>query len=195
MALTIALPVCSRRRVRSTPLAVAFSATVFLSARAFADGSDAAPPTTEVEELARAVAQSAEALSTHDCVSACNALGSLKRATARLCALDPGPRCTQALSILQDATRRVHDACPQCANAALPTAPTESAPPSPTKAATPLTAEHKGGGCAGCSTGHSHGNLAGALVFALGFILFARRRRTTFAPQPSRKHPHDTPKA
>lgn len=50
----------------------------------------------EMEELRRSIAHDAQSLSTEDCTTACKALGSMRRATERLCALDPGAPCTEA---------------------------------------------------------------------------------------------------
>jgi hypothetical protein len=144
-------------------------------------GASASPSAggDEAEELARSIAQEAQALSTDDCLSACKALASMRRATDRLCALDPGPRCADARATLDGATRKVRDACPQCALAAVP--PERDKEPMPgsvaaSEAAPP--AEHRSGGCAGCTTSRSGSGGAGAataLAAALAIVLVRRR--------------------
>jgi hypothetical protein len=90
-------------------------------------------------------------LSTADCMTACRALGSIRRVADRICALDPGEPCTSARAKAEDATRRVREACPDCAIAAL------APPPPKTEERTMVLdsgppAESKRGGCAGCTT-------------------------------------------
>ncbi len=48
------------------------------------------------------------------CVTACDALGSMKRAADRVCVLAPGERCEAATARVTTAEKRVFDACPGC---------------------------------------------------------------------------------
>ncbi|MDB4944272.1 MAG: hypothetical protein JWP97_3806, partial [Labilithrix sp.] len=73
----------------------------------------------EIDDLEKSLTAESLALSTSDCTSACLALSSIRRAADRLCALEPGPRCVAAQAKALDASRRVRDACPRCAAAAL----------------------------------------------------------------------------
>lgn len=142
-----------------------------------ADGADAAALEQQLE-------RDFEALSTGDCSVACRALGSMRRATARLCALEPGPRCSAARAKLDDAQNRVRTACPECA------VDTDNAPPAARATESPDAAggrsepaaapppESARGGCAGCEVGGDAGSAGGALaVLALVGISLLRRRR------------------
>jgi hypothetical protein len=52
-----------------------------------------------------------------DCETACEALGSIRRAAARICEISgPGERCTSARERLDRAEKRVQEACPECAS-------------------------------------------------------------------------------
>jgi MYXO-CTERM domain-containing protein len=114
-----------------------------------------------------------------DCALACRALDSMRRATERLCALDPGDRCSSAKSKLDDATKRVRTACPVCAQeqgerkAASPPAP---APPPSTESVVEMESVQKKGGCAGCATASTPADAVGPLALA-GLMLMALRRR------------------
>lgn len=48
------------------------------------------------------------------CESACDALESMKKAAARICALAPGERCEAARARVANAEQRVMEACPGC---------------------------------------------------------------------------------
>jgi hypothetical protein len=48
------------------------------------------------------------------CVTACDALGSMRRAADRVCVLAPGERCDSASARVGAAEKRVFDACPGC---------------------------------------------------------------------------------
>ena len=125
-----------------------------------------------LETLQKELEQEYSALSTQDCVTACKALGSIRRAADKICALEPGPRCADARAKADDAQQRVHAACPDCRIAAAPPTDEErraaerpapgAAPP---QAAPP--AEERRGGCASCST---PGDLP---PFDLGGVLLA----------------------
>jgi hypothetical protein len=176
---------CSRRRVRIHVLSIAL---VLSPSVAFA--ADAGAPEAEIDELMKSITHDAETLSTDDCISACKALDSMRRATGRLCSLDAGRRCAEARAKLNDATRRVHAACPVCATPEESPSPgpgSASEPPRPMgkggthptadapQAAPPPQAERARGGCLGCGGGSSSDQGATAIVGALAF-LFARRR-------------------
>jgi len=134
------------------------------------DGGD-----DEVTALERELAHEDEELSTTDCASACRALGSMQRAADRICALDPGPRCSGARAKVTGARERVRAACPACGIDA------DREPPT-TVTTTGSTADAervKGGGCAGCAMDGGAGAGAGALGIAwLLAALLGRRRRT-----------------
>lgn len=127
---------------------------VVLAFPASALASDAG--SDEADELVRSIsasAKEAEALSTDDCSSACKALASMRRATDRLCALEPGPRCDSARAKLDEATNKVRRACPQCAVSVAPQPAPEAAPARESVAtASAPPPERRGGGCAGCTT-------------------------------------------
>ena len=145
----------------------------------------------EISDLEKSLAQEHAALSTSDCSAACRALASIRRAADRICAIEPGPRCAAAHAKSDDATRRVRDACPECAVASV--AP-ESPPTTP--AAKPVTpqagqaertvqtanappSESSRGGCASChASGASLGEAAtGVLaIFALAGLLRRKKR-------------------
>jgi MYXO-CTERM domain-containing protein len=136
------------------------------------DGGD------DLATLQKSLADEQVALSTADCSTACRALGSIRRVTDRICVLDPGEPCTSARTKADESARRVREACPDCAIAAL-------APPPVPREATVATmdsgppAESKRGGCAGCTTASGaseHANAAG-LAFALTALLLRRRSR------------------
>ena len=154
--------------------------------------------------LERSLDEQHDALSTSDCATACRALASILRAADKICALDPGDRCAAGRAKADDATRRVREACPECAIAS--TAPEPKPRPEDramtkggTKAAQPPEAsseqgvtvqasappsESKRGGCAGCTTTSAApvdvgGGILAGLALALGL---ARRRRRRNAP-------------
>lgn len=68
----------------------------------------------EVIALAAQVPSRGAPMSAGGCVIACRALGSMERAAARLCQLDPGPRCDDARAKVKEASRRVMEACAEC---------------------------------------------------------------------------------
>lgn len=153
-------------------------ATTFVTANAFAD--------EDVETLVKQLDQEHTALSTQDCVTACKALASIRRAAEKICGLEAGPRCIDARSKADDAQRRVQAACPDCQIAAAKPkdderraskkgAPEEAPTTGSTKNAPP--AESSRGGCASCSTpGDVPTGDVGVLVVA-GLAL-ARRLRS-----------------
>jgi hypothetical protein len=130
-----------------------------------AESSDAgAAGNDEVKALDEQLDDELRALSLSDCELACRALGSIRRAADRICALEPGPRCDAARAKANDTTRRVEDACPSCAAAARTEA--GRAPP---------------GGCRSCSAmGAGSAPDLGLLllgVFGIARAVVHRRRR------------------
>ena len=127
--------------------------------------------TNDVRALEQALAEEHAALSTADCNAACRALMSIRRAADKICALEPGPRCSSAREKADEATRRVRDACPDCVIASIPQ-PT----PAPERATTetadrsyPASApsEKATGGCRSCSATGSGPTLdLGAIALA-----------------------------
>jgi hypothetical protein len=158
--------------------------TIVLGASRAAYAQDAGD---DLAALQKNLADEQVALSTADCSTACRALGSIRRVADRICALDPGEPCTSARAKAEDATRRVREACPDCAVASL--APS---PPMPVAKEAMMTtsdsgppAESKRGGCAGCTTAASSTNdlaNAGGLVLALAALASRRRSRRRSAP-------------
>ena len=67
-----------------------------------------------VDTLQKQLQDEVAALSTQDCVIACKALASIRRAADRICALESGPRCVDARAKAEDAQQRVQAACPDC---------------------------------------------------------------------------------
>jgi len=151
----------------------------------------------DLTTLERNLASESAALSTSDCTTACRALASIRRAADRICALDSGERCAAGRAKADEATRRVREACPECAIAS---APPPLTPPKPapereeramTKGGAQPTAdtavaasappsESKRGGCAGCATTPATpGDLttAALAISALAFTLRRRRKR------------------
>src|SRR5580704_7480647 len=117
--------VCSRPGMSARRLlvpAILLAAGLSLRPAAAQDAgptTGAAPPTPGVayaspaEEIAALEGQLGQALAqlSSGCAVACPALASMVRAAARICALDPGPRCTDARTKVRDAARRVLQAC------------------------------------------------------------------------------------
>jgi hypothetical protein len=48
------------------------------------------------------------------CETACEALGSMRRAAKRVCALEPGERCSKAQTRVSRASERVRSRCQEC---------------------------------------------------------------------------------
>jgi uncharacterized protein (TIGR03382 family) len=116
-----------------------------------------------------------------DCATACRALDSMRRATERLCALDPGDRCASAKKKLDDATAHVRSACPSCAAQLDEEKKPVATPPPPEATGSQPAAEmesvQRKGGCAGCATTSSPVEAVGPLAFAGLLLLGLRRRR------------------
>jgi len=182
-------------------LAVATAATTAHAAPS--TSGDAISQHDQIVALERSIDEQHDALSTADCATACRALASILRAADKICALEPGARCAAGRAKADDATRRVREACPECAIASAAPEPKprpedramtkggtkpEQAPNAPseqgatTEAAAPPS-ESKRGGCAGCTTA-SRSTTAprdmasgAAAVLALAFAFTRRRRR------------------
>ncbi|HEY6460805.1 MAG TPA: hypothetical protein VIY73_11665 [Polyangiaceae bacterium] len=117
-----------------------------------------------------------------DCALACKALGSMRRATENLCALDPGDRCAKARERLAAATAHVKSACPECAEPlgekeiAPRTEISPVAPPPPQEESASVASVSKRGGCAGCATtGTETGPMAPCAVGLLALLGLRRR--------------------
>ncbi len=146
-------------------------------------GAVAAPTSAEGEarerdDLTRQLAQDYAALSTSDCAVACRALGSMQRAADRICVLSPGPACDDARGKVDDARRRVREACPMCA-AERPRLESPAPLPAPVvQASAAPPAERARGGCAGCATTDADaGSLRGAGALLLLLLVSRRRSR------------------
>jgi MYXO-CTERM domain-containing protein len=132
----------------------------------------------EVTSLQKQLARDYEALSTGDCTVACQALASMQRVVDRICALDPGPPCTEARARLADAENRVRSACPECAVTAVGAETTsratgEDRAPAPA----PPAESPRSGGCAGCAVSDEDRTSGAALAVACALAAWVRRRR------------------
>lgn len=166
-----------------------------------------AEPVDEATALTQQIQQISDALNTANCPLACQALASMQRATERLCAIDPGPRCAEAKTKVKAAEDKVRAACPDCAAAQLkPEAPAdagvhrgprkgvgkkgdidqkpeEPAPPrgdAAKPAAPPPSSESvvvKGGGCAGCEVGAADERGLWGASLLMGLWAVSRWRR------------------
>jgi MYXO-CTERM domain-containing protein len=140
---------------------------------------DAGAPAADADALVVELDKQIAALSTGDCVLACQSLGSMRRTVDRICALDPGARCEKARDKVQEAARRVAAACPSCPDApgvvnAKPGPAPQEAPP---EAARAQEVASRKGGCAACHVGSGGDEGLGALAAALGIAALALRRR------------------
>ena len=196
----------AKRRPRSSRLVVAIAVAGALAATSFSAVASAqvtsAPAAKEdLTTLEKSLSEQHDALSTSDCATACRALASIRRAADKICALDPGDRCAAGRAKAEDATRRVRDACPECAIASARPEPAPGkeeramtkggtgskaaeSPPAPSPDMATVQAgppsESKRGGCAGCTTtSAAPGDLAGGVLagLALAFAVARRRRR------------------
>jgi hypothetical protein len=176
--------------VRRNALAITSILVMFPATALAADAGVGDAGTNDPAALLESIRAQGETLSTDDCVSACKALDSMRRATTRLCSLDPGRRCSDARAVLDDATRRVRAACPACAvpeeEPGRPesayekpgSAPKKGAAPpadTPAPASAPPQSERERGGCLGCGGGSS--SAATSIVGALAVALALSRRR------------------
>jgi MYXO-CTERM domain-containing protein len=174
-------------------LAVALALVLVFDPRAARADDGGAAPSAEIAALEADIARSAAALATGSCVVACEALGAMRRAVTRLCALDPGPRCAEARAKALEATRRVREACPDCAAledqapekakqaheqpGEAPAKIPEPAPPPPPPPPTLNESVARRGGCAGCVTSGGDGLPGGAALAALAVLAAVARRR------------------
>lgn len=157
----------------------------FSPARAKAEAKSTLSPETkaEVDTLEREIAAAHVSLakgelSADGCTTACKALDSMRRATSRLCAIDPGPSCEDAQRRTQQATERVAEVCPWCAPApnigasAVTKDNTERPAASAAESASP-----RRGGCAGCTTTGAPVGSALVTTSVLVLVSLLRRRR------------------
>ncbi|HSQ65546.1 MAG TPA: MYXO-CTERM sorting domain-containing protein [Polyangiaceae bacterium] len=152
-----------------------------LAAALFAPSLALAQTTTRSEPekaWAEVQQQAAEADNAQDCALACRALQSLARATQHLCDLGP-EHCDEARAKLREATERVHALCPDCTVGTLaepqPRAEMAGAPSSDRLVAE--SSSQKGGGCAGCSTTASSGDLVVLALASLALMAVRRKKR------------------
>ena len=147
----------------------------------------------EVELLERELASELATLSAADCATACQSLESMMRAADRLCQLDPGPRCNEAQRTVDEAARRVRQACPECAAARnredddgtkTVTRAQETGQDGPTEvadesapAAGPPAEERGAAGCAACTIGQGGAAPWTPWLLPIGLALAAARRR------------------
>jgi len=118
----------------------------------------------------------------NDCDTACRALDSMRRATERLCALDPGDRCARARQKLADATAHVRSACPSCPEATGRVLDeSQKAEPAPAPASNATVAEEtvqkKSGGCGGCAIGSARDAPGAAWLLGLALLMLRKGRR------------------
>ncbi len=161
-----------------------FLALAIFPVSAYAQSADSG---TDADALVAEIDRDLAQAQSSDCDTACRALDSMRRATDRLCAMDPGDRCARARQKLADATGRVRSACPSCPEATGRTFPesekTEAAPPPASNAAAEETVQKKSGGCAGCAIGSASGRApSAAWLLALALLLRRRRAKRTDAP-------------
>ncbi|MCW5815605.1 MAG: hypothetical protein KIT84_31550 [Labilithrix sp.] len=141
------------------------------------DTSDTSEVTTLEAQLGRETSE----LATSDCAAACRALASIQRAADRICELEPGPRCAAAREKADAASKRVREACPDCALASAPPKPLDdrAVTPSPSEshpaAAPPPEAER--GGCRSCTTTARPPTSGDLLLFAALAALVRRRKK------------------
>jgi len=166
------------KRVALFLLLAIFPATAF--AQLPNGGSAARDGGSDVDSVVAEIDRDLAQAQSSDCDTACRALDSMRRATERLCAMDPGDRCARARQKLADATAHVRSACPSCPQAAQQTFPesekAEEAPaPSGNAAVAEETVQKKSGGCGGCTLGSADGGTHGA-AWLLGLALLLLRR-------------------
>jgi hypothetical protein len=182
-------------------LPVAFAVVGALVVGSWAGSAHAQAAKEDLTTLEKSLTEQHDALSTSDCATACRALASIRRAADKICALDPGDRCVSGRAKADDATRRVRDACPECAIATAPSEPRRedramtkggasqkatkaSEDPGASPVSTPTAqsappSESKRGGCAGCTTTRGGpGDLAGGALAVLALALVVSRRRS-----------------
>lgn len=137
----------------------------------------------EVTTLETQLGRETTELSTSDCAAACKALASIRRASDRICELEPGPRCEAARAKAEDATKKVRDACPECAIAQMKKedderramTPPAEAPAEDAKQAETAKAEPRG--CRNCATSSGAPDRGDFAVFGLALAFLAQRLR------------------
>jgi hypothetical protein len=186
---------------RIPPQLVAIAIAV-VAALGFEGSARAQSAKEDLTTLEKSLTEQHDALSTSDCATACRALASIRRAADKICALEPGDRCTAGRAKADDATRRVREACPECAIASAPPeaprredramtkgggSPKASEATGPGAEAAPVAqsappSESKRGGCAGCTTTRGGpGDLAGGVLAVAALALVVARRRRSRA--------------
>ena len=136
----------------------------------------AAAAADDLKTLQEQLGHEADELSTADCGVACRALASMQRTADRICALDPGPPCTEARGKVTDAESRVRAACPDCAVAASREVTATGAEPG-RKPDSADAEQVRGGGCAGCAIDDRGPGGAGLLAALGALAAWLRRRR------------------
>jgi MYXO-CTERM domain-containing protein len=146
------------------------------------------PTAEDIDALMRDLEQEETTLATANCETACRALDAIRRISARICELDPGPPCERSRKKLEDATRRVDNACGPCAPEKKPrkledkevtaTGADEGPPPS-------APAPEQRGGCASCTIG-SRGDPSALWWVLLLTAAFWRRRFSATGTSSSR---------
>jgi hypothetical protein len=190
-----------RAVTRSSRLPVALAVAGALVVGTWSGSAHAQAAKEDLTTLEKSLDEQHDALSTSDCATACRALASIRRAADKICALDPGDRCVSGRAKADDATRRVREACPECAIATAPSEPRRedramtkggtsqkatkaSEDPGASPVSTPTAqsappSESKRGGCAGCTTTRGGpGDLAGGALAVLALALVVSRRRS-----------------
>ena len=146
------------------------------------------PAAENVDSLMRDLEQEETTLATADCDTACRALDAIRRISARICELDPGPPCERSRKKLEDATRRVDNACGPCAQQGKARKLEDKDGVTTTGEAAPEPAQappsEQSGGCASCAIG-SRRDAPGVFLLLLAllpsFRRASRRRSSTDA--------------
>jgi MYXO-CTERM domain-containing protein len=143
-----------------------------------------APPASEALVLQGDIERYAAEADGSDCATACRALDSMRRATDRICEIEPGDGCARAEATLRRTAARVRAACPECGAARDNKAPAgtvavaPNAPAAPPPAAEYAAVERKQGGCSGCTTsGRNDAPPFFFILLAAAAAWVARRRR------------------
>jgi hypothetical protein len=145
-------------------------------------GSNAPDGGSDTDAVAAEIDSDWAQAQSSDCDTACRALDSMRRATERLCAMDPGDRCARARQKLAEATAHVRSACPSCPEATghmFTESEKAEAPPAPAPAGNAAVAEEtvqkKSGGCGGCTLATADDGSPGA-AWLLGLALLLLRK-------------------
>jgi len=163
------------RSARSFAIAASIAAPLAVASSA---GAQTDAGRDDVGTLIQQLDTEQAALSTADCNAACRALGSIRRAAEKICALEPGPRCEAARSKAADATRRVREACPECVIPGAAPEPERAAQAAEAPTGTAKSESAPPGGCRSCDvTDHDPGGPLGTLGLVIGVALALRRKR------------------